>query len=347
MLAAEKIHTLTTAKPPADQFRLAALHRYHILDTPQQEEFTFITEMAAKLCGKPYAFISLVDTDRVWVKAATGFALDTLARGDSYCSLAVLGDAATEIADLSQDYRTAQLPLTVNAPHMRFYSSVALMSSDAFPIGTLSVMDTQPGALTEDQQRILANLGRQAMALIELRANSRALTTSQRELELLSTTDELTGLHNRRSLQQRLKFEVARAKRFRTPLSAVMIDIDHFKKINDAFGHAAADQVLANIGRMVRESVRVIDIPGRWGGEELCVILPNTPLEGACKFAETLRSKLEDQLHYVGVRIIPVTASLGVGSVDHMEIDDAESLLRQAEDALARAKQEGRNRVAH
>lgn len=347
MLAAEKIHTLTTAKPPADQFRLAALHRYHILDTPQQEEFTFITEMAAKLCGKPYAFISLVDTDRVWVKAATGFALDTLARGDSYCSLAVLGDAATEIADLSQDYRTAQMPLTVNAPHMRFYSSVALMSSDAFPIGTLSVMDTQPGALTEDQQRILANLGRQAMALIELRASSRALSTSQRELELLSTTDELTGLHNRRSLQQRLKFEVARAKRFRTPLSAVMIDIDHFKKINDAFGHAAADQVLANIGRMVRESVRVIDIPGRWGGEELCVILPNTPLEGACKFAETLRSKLEDQLHYVGVRIIPVTASLGVGSVDHMEIDDAESLLRQAEDALARAKQEGRNRVAH
>lgn len=347
MLAAEKIHTLTTAKPPADQFRLAALHRYHILDTPQQEEFTFITEMAARLCGKPYAFISLVDTDRVWVKAATGLALEPLARGDSYCSLAVLGEAATEIADLSQDYRTAQMPLTVNAPHMRFYSSVALMSSDAFPIGALSVMDTVPGALTEEQQRILAQLGRQAMALIELHANARALSTSQRELELLATTDELTGLHNRRSLQQRLKFEVARAKRFRSPLSAVMIDIDHFKKINDEFGHAAADQVLANIGRMIRESVRVIDIPGRWGGEELCVILPNTPLEGACKFAETLRGKLEDQLHYVGVRIIPVTASLGVGSFDHMDIDDAESLLRQAEDALARAKQEGRNRVAN
>jgi len=347
MLAAEKIHTLTTAKPPADQFRLAALHRYNILDTPQQEEFTFITELAAKLCGMPYAFISLVDTDRVWVKAATGLALETLARGDSYCSLAVLGDPATEIPDLSDDYRTANMPLTVNAPHMRFYSSVAMMSADAFAIGTLSVMDTRPGALTEDQHRMLANLGRQAMALIELRANERALNTSQRELELLSTTDELTGLHNRRSLQQRLKFEVARSKRFRTPLSAVMIDIDHFKKINDGFGHAAGDQVLANIGRMLRESVRVIDIAGRWEGEEICVILPNTPLEGACKFAETLRGKLEAQLHHVGIRVIPVTASLGVGSFNHMEIDDAESLLRQAEDALSRAKEGGRNRIAY
>jgi diguanylate cyclase (GGDEF)-like protein len=206
-------------------------------------------------------------------------------------------------------------------------------------------MDTKPGQLDEDQQRMLARLGRQAMALIERRASERQLNTTARELELLSTTDELTGLHNRRSLLQKLKFEVARSKRFRTPLSAVMIDVDHFKKINDEFGHNAADQILANIGRLLRESVRVIDIPGRYGGEELCVILPNTPIEGACKFAETLRGKLESQLHYAGIRVVAVTASLGVGSFDHMEIADAESLLRQAENALARAKANGRNRV--
>ena len=347
MLAAENIHTLTTAKPPADQFRLAALHRYQILDTPQCEDFTFITELAAKVCGVPYAFISLVDSDRVWVKAATGLALDTLARGDSYCSLAVMGEPSLEIPDLANDYRTVHMPLTVGEPRMRMYSGVALMSSDAFAIGTLSVMDTRPGQLDEEQQRMLARLGRQAMALIERRASERQLNTTARELELLSTTDELTGLHNRRSLLQKLKFEVARSKRFRTPLSAVMIDVDNFKKINDEFGHNAADQILANIGRLLRESVRVIDIPGRYGGEELCVILPNTPLEGACKFAETLRGKLEAQLHYAGIRVVAVTASLGVGSFDHMEIADAESLLRQAENALARAKENGRNRVEH
>ncbi|MFA9218535.1 MAG: diguanylate cyclase [Sphingomonadaceae bacterium] len=345
MLAAENIHTLTTARPPADQFRIAALHRYQILDTPQCEDFTFITELAAKLCGVPYAFISLVDRDRVWVKAATGLALEPLARGDSYCSLAVLGEPTLEIPDLARDFRTVNMPLTTGEPFMRRYSSVALMSSDAFAIGTLSVMDTKPGQLDEEQQRMLVKLGRQAMALIEQRAATRQLSSSVRELEQLAITDELTGLHNRRSMLQKLTFEVARAKRFRTPLSAVMVDIDHFKQINDEFGHHAGDQILANIGRLVRESVRVIDIPCRYGGEQLCVLLPNTPREGAGMFAEKLRAKLAAQLHHAGLRVVAVTASLGVGAFDHMDIADAESLLRQAEDALARAKSQGRNRV--
>ncbi|HWW69189.1 MAG TPA: GGDEF domain-containing protein, partial [Duganella sp.] len=99
------------------------------------------------------------------------------------------------------------------------------------------------------------------------------------------------------------------------------------------------------VGRLLRESVRVIDIAGRYGGEELCVILPNTPLDGALKFAETLRGKIEAQPHYAGARALPVTASFGVGSFDHMEIADAESLLRQADAALYRAKHAGRNRV--
>jgi diguanylate cyclase (GGDEF)-like protein len=345
MLAAEKVHTLTTARPQADQFRLAALHRYHILDTPACEDFSFLTELAAKICEVPYAFISLVDAERVWIKSCTGMRMGELPRGESYCSLAVLGDAATEIPDLTQDFRTAHMALTVGEPHMRMYSSVALTSSDGFAIGTLCVMDTRPGVLSTAQRATLARLARQVMALIELRANEKTLSATVRELEMLATTDELTGLHNRRSLLHRLKFETARAKRFRSPLSAVMIDLDRFKQINDDHGHAVGDQVLANVGRLLRESVRVIDVPGRYGGEELCVILPNTPLEGAGKFAETLRAKLEAQLHYAGPRQLSVTASIGVGSFDHMEIADAESLLRQADAALYRAKHAGRNRV--
>jgi diguanylate cyclase (GGDEF)-like protein len=345
MLAVEKIHTLTTARPQADQFRLAALHRYHILDTPACEDFSFLTDLATQVCGVPYAFISLVDAERVWIKSCSGMQVGELPRGESICSLAVLGDAITEIPDLTRDHRTARMALTVNAPHLRMYTGVALTSSDGFAIGTLCVMDTKPGALSDTRRATLVKLARQVMALIELRANAETLTATVRELELLATTDELTGLHNRRSLLHRLKFETARAKRFRSPLSAVMIDLDRFKLINDAHGHAVGDQVLAGVGRLLRESVRVIDIPGRYGGEELCVILPNTPLDGACKFAETLRAKLEAQLHYAGPRLLPVTASIGVGSFDHMEIADAESLLRQADAALYRAKHAGRNRV--
>lgn len=346
MLAAQKIHPLTIAKPPADQFRLAALHRYNVLDTPSCLDFTFLTELAAKVCDVPYSFISLVDADRVWVKSYTGLALDSLPRDQCYCSLAVLGEASTEIADLTLDPRTAHMPMTVGEPHMRMYASVALTSSDGFPIGTLCVMDSRPGTLNDEQRRMLTRLSRQVMALIELRANEKALTASMRELELLATTDELTGLHNRRSLLQRLKFESARAKRFRSPLSAVMIDLDHFKHINDCYGHVTGDQVLASVGRLLRESVRVIDVPGRYGGEELSVILPNTPIEGALKFAETLRLKIEAQLHHDGARLVPVTASLGVGAFDHMDIADGDSLLRVADAAMYRAKHAGRNRVS-
>jgi len=125
----------------------------------------------------------------------------------------------------------------------------------------------------------------------------------------------------------------------------VMVDLDHFKQVNDRHGHMIGDEVLSAVGKLIRENVRVIDVAGRYGGEELCILLPNTPLEGARKFAETLRGRIEAQVHMDGNRRVPVTASLGIGSFNHMDIDDADSLLRQADAALYRAKQNGRNRV--
>jgi diguanylate cyclase (GGDEF)-like protein len=345
MSAAEKIITTLYPGQSDEHHRLAALHRYDALDAPAGDDFTFLTELAAKVCDVPYSFITLVDAERAVIKSCTGLALDSMPRSQCYCSLAVLGDAATEIRDLSKDSRTAGMPLTAEAPCMRMYSSVPLTTSDGHAIGTLCVMDTKPGRLSTSQRAMLRKLARQVMALFELRANEKALQASMSELETLATTDELTGLHNRRSLMNRLRFEVARTRRFRTPLSAVMLDVDHFKNINDEFGHQLGDEVLAAIGRLVRENVRVIDVAGRYGGEELCILLPNTPLEGARKFAETLRSRIEAQVHSAGARTVAVTASLGVGSFNHMDIDDAEMLLKQADAALYRAKAKGRNRV--
>ncbi|MYN02466.1 diguanylate cyclase [Pseudoduganella sp. DS3] len=345
MSAAEQTITTLYPRPTDDPSRLAALHRYDALEATSGDDFTFLTELAAKVCDVPYAFISLVDAERVFVKSFSGLAVDSLPRGQCYCSLAVLGDDATEICDLSKDARTAAMPLTVEAPFMRMYSSVPLVSSDGYAIGTLCVMNTKAGCLSSGQRDMLRKLARQVMALLELRANEKALKASMDELEMLATTDELTGLHNRRSLMNRLRFEVARTRRFRTPLSAVMIDVDHFKRINDEHGHQVGDEVLAAIGKLVRDNVRVIDVAGRYGGEELCILLPNTPPDGARKFAESLRSRIEAQLHSAGARTVAVTASLGIGSFNHMDVDDAEMLLKQADAALYRAKANGRNRV--
>ncbi|CAN7554841.1 sensor domain-containing diguanylate cyclase [Pseudoduganella sp. LjRoot289] len=351
MLAAQRIHPpsdatrVTRATPPDDARRVAALHRYQVLDTPACEEYTFLTELAAQLCGVPYAFISLVDAKRVWVKACTGLAMDSLPREQCYCSLAVLGQHATEIEDLSADPRTAGMPMTVSAPHMRMYSGVALTTPDGYAIGTLCVMDGKPGRLSAQQADSLRRLARQVMGLLEARASKQALQAAQAELAGLATTDDLTGLHNRRSLLSRLTFEVARTRRFRMPLSALLIDLDGFKAVNERHGHDAGDVVLASVGRLVRENVRVIDLAGRYGGQQICVLLPNTPQDGALKLAENLRVRIGAQIHREAGRLLPVTASIGVGSFNHMDINDADSLLRRTEEALARAKAKGRDRI--
>jgi diguanylate cyclase (GGDEF)-like protein len=331
-------------RPSDEEERLGVLHRYKLLEEPGSEDYTFLAELAAQAAGTPYAFVTLVDRDQVLVKAHAGLEAKSFPRDGFYCSLVVLGQDTVDIPDLTLDPRTCGLPPTVGAPHLRMYYGVALKSSDGHSLGALCVCDTAPRTLTDEQRGTLQKVARQVMALIELRANEHALHASMLALKQLATTDELTGLHNRRSLMQRLAQEAARAKRHRSPLSAVMIDLDFFKRVNDRYGHAMGDLVLENVGRMVRESVRASDIAGRYGGEELCVLLPETGLPGACKFAEVMRLKIAGLVHAGSPGVGPLTASVGVAVIDHT-VGDASTLLQQADEALYRAKHSGRNRV--
>lgn len=162
----------------------------------------------------------------------------------------------------------------------------------------------------------------------------------------LAITDGLTGLFNHRHMQQRLAEEVARAERFGQPVSVLMIDIDRFKRFNGAYGHLAGDRVLAAISRLIRETIRATDIPARYGGEELAVILPQTTLVNACGLAERLRVAVE------GLKFQPrraaqpvrVTISLGVATYPEHATTTAE-LIDGADKALFQAKRDGRNLV--
>lgn len=166
------------------------------------------------------------------------------------------------------------------------------------------------------------------------------------QLEALSVTDVLTGLANRRRLMTRLEEEVARARRYKTPLSVVMIDIDHFKQVNDTHGHAMGDEVLRNIGAMLRANVRTTDLAARYGGEELTLVLPHTDSAAAVQVAENLRQLFADLEHQLDGVSLKKTASMGVASRDGQgDVPHAEDLLKQADEALYRAKQGGRNRV--
>lgn len=144
--------------------------------------------------------------------------------------------------------------------------------------------------------------------------------------------DILTGLYNRRYLNFKLDEEISRVKRTQSPLSLILIDVDNFKKVNDVYGHLMGDKVLKRLGEILRRDSRDIDITARWGGEEFAIVLPETPLEGAQKFAERLRKAVEN--YDFGFQ---VTISLGIVSM-HKETSFDE-LLTQADQALYLAKE--------
>jgi diguanylate cyclase (GGDEF)-like protein len=338
--------TLRTIPRPADEAqRLSALHRYQLLDTPAEDDFDFLTELAAQVCEVPFAFVSLVDEDRVWVKSSFGMSAQSVPRDDDYCSWTILESAALNIPDLREDPRTAGMPLTIGPPGFRMYTGANLVTSDGYRIGSLCVLDDRPRALSDAQVRTLLLLSRQVMALIELRAHKRELAEALVTMERFATIDELTGLCNRRVLLERLDVEAERARRFNLPLSLIMMDLDHFKDINDGHGHAIGDLVLRSVGSIVRDGLRQVDIAGRYGGEEFCIVLPGTPLDGALALAELLRKGIEALGDTDIDRRFAATASFGVSTLGTGVKADMTTLLKAADEAMYRAKRKGRNRV--
>jgi len=171
------------------------------------------------------------------------------------------------------------------------------------------------------------------------------LLETNRRLELLSITDGLTRLHNHRHFQDELTRAFEESARYERPLSLVMIDIDFFKKINDTYGHAVGDEVLKAVSKLFRESIRTTDLAARYGGEEFAVMMPETDLGDAMKFAEKIRSLIEASPIPTPGGPVSATVSLGVASVPHARIHAPQELVVAADKALYRAKKNGRNQV--
>jgi diguanylate cyclase (GGDEF)-like protein len=165
------------------------------------------------------------------------------------------------------------------------------------------------------------------------------------ELRRLSTTDPLTGLGNRRGLYTRLRDEWRRSRRYRSPLSLLLIDIDGLKQINDERGHAAGDTVLRNAARSIRSTLRATDYGARWGGDEFAIVAPNTTRTAAHRLGERLLARMG---RHSRLGDVPLTASIGVAvtTLDEGEADSPKALIEQADGALYASKTGGRNRVS-
>ena len=203
-------------------------------------------------------------------------------------------------------------------------------------LGMVVLMFEKTNTLGTHEIELLEVLGNQA-------ATSIANAKLYEEIERLAVTDGLTGLFNHRHFQETLAQEFNRIERFSEPISLLIIDIDHFKKINDTYGHPVGDAVLKKVSGIIRKTIRNIDIPARYGGEEFAVILLGTDTNGALKMAERLRKSIADAKFSSEQNAFSVTVSIGI-STHAREMRKKEDLVEQADKALYHAKRTGRNR---
>ncbi len=203
--------------------------------------------------------------------------------------------------------------------------------------GVIAVQSSQPAAFRADHQRLLESLGLQIAASLQ-----------NAHLYELAMVDGLTGLFMRRYFDARIDEEIERSKRFGTPFSVVMMDVDDFKKLNDTHGHLIGDRVLRGIANTVKSQMRGVDTAARYGGEEITVILPRTEMLNAYNVGERIRAAIAELRITTDdepAQVLAVTASLGIASYPESRAASGEDLVRLADQALYRAKKMGKNRV--
>jgi diguanylate cyclase (GGDEF)-like protein len=236
--------------------------------------------------------------------------------------------------------------LTHGAEEMRAGNLKASVTSDSSD--EIGVLAASFNDMSGRVQQMVANLEdmvqQRTQELTEARDRLqglvRELDEKNQALEILSVTDRLTGLANRRKLEAALQSEILRARRYGKIFSVILLDVDHFKVVNDTYGHQTGDTVLVQLANLLTKNARETDIVGRWGGEEFLIICPETTLTLVSALAE--RYRLEMERHDFG-QVGRTTASFGVAACQ--EGDDLQGLLQRADEALYRAKESGRNRV--
>ena len=326
---------MSTTNQRRESQRLHALHSYNILDTPSEYFFDDIVLIAALVCRTPIALITLVDEARQWFKAKIGLDVTQTARELSACQYVLYSsEPILIIPDTSKDPRFSDNPLVYDKPHIGFYAGAPLATREGHVLGTLCVIDHCPRTLGETEQQVLKVLARRVVAALDVRAEVA-------ELQVLSATDSLTGLNNRRAFDEHLEREFNRARRTGTPLSLALFDLDHFKRFNDMLGHPEGDRLLRSLASTMRGCARSSDHLARLGGDEFAVLLPNSARDVATQFAERVRHAVGQEFG----REPAITISSGIADVQP-GMPDAGTLFHAADVALYTAKRNGRNQIS-
>ncbi|HVI60398.1 MAG TPA: sensor domain-containing diguanylate cyclase [Luteimonas sp.] len=341
--------------------RQRALAAVDILDSPPEQAYDDIVLLARIVCGAPAALIGFIDRERQWCKAAIGLPPADVPREDSPCELvARAADAVHVVRDLRTATPPAPCPVDEGGAPLRFLAGAPLRTPEGFVLGALCVLDHRPRGLTATQRAGLAVLERQVLQLLELRRVDREqrellqqraqaaqrleheraeLQRRHDDLQREATHDPLTGLLNRAALGKLRANPRAMQRLGAGAYTLALVDIDHFKQVNDRHGHLLGDRALRAVAQVVAGGIREGDVAVRYGGEEFLLVLPDTPLAGAFEVAERIRgAAMELALPFA------LTVSIGLASGDPAA-DEPEQVFERADQALYRAKAGGRNRV--
>lgn len=310
--------------------RLAALNRFEVLDIAPEESFDRITRLAKNVMQMPMVIVNMVDKDRQWFLSSQGATeRETARRDSSFCVHAIRQTEPLIVPDTLADARFALNPRVVGEPHVRFYIGVPLRSRDGYNIGTLCCMDTRTRELTQEQVEIMRGFGQ--------------LVVNELELRLLANTDNLTGAMSRRSFCSAAKGDLRTSGSAGRYTSVALLDVDHFKAINDTHGHAAGDLVLQRVVSACKSCLRKSDYIGRLGGEEFGVIFPGAAQDTAFQIVDSMRQAVAAMTIGGPKNAISVTISGGVATT--VNSTGLETLLAVADDAMYEAKAGGRNRT--
>ncbi|QPG06455.1 sensor domain-containing diguanylate cyclase [Salinimonas marina] len=252
--------------PKDEAERLNTLHALKILDTEPEERFDRITRMAKRMFGVPVSLVSLVDIERQWFKSAQGLDVTETPRDISFCGHAILSDDVFCVPNALEDIRFHDNPLVTQGPEIRFYAASPLKAANGHNIGTLCLIDTKPHELEDEDIQLLKDLA--VMVEQEIAAMQ------------LATLDELTLISNRRGFNVLANYALHHCQRLQMDVTVLMFDLNHFKPINDQFGHAEGDRALVTFANLLKRVFRESDVFARLGGDEFVVLLTGTDSAG-------------------------------------------------------------------
>jgi diguanylate cyclase (GGDEF)-like protein len=268
--------------PANEEKRLETLHSLNILDTAAEERFDRITRIAKQIFNVPIALVSLVDANRQWFKSKQGFTASEIPRDISFCGHAILSDEIMVVEDASLDNRFHDNPLVLESPHIKFYLGCPLKINKQYNVGTLCLFDEKSRQFSIAERAVMRDLADMVQAELEAMH--------------MATTDELTGLTNRRGFLSMGNHVFNLCQRNNTNMILLFFDLNKFKYINDTFGHKAGDQVLHIFAELLLTNFRNSDVIARLGGDEFCVLCSELPEENINLLLERFNHVLKTEV---------------------------------------------------